>query len=78
MRKIIFVLSSLLLLLAIGCGGSTDEADAVPATAVPPQPTEPIQSEPEATEVEMPETEAEPETQTVAAKPQLIEFYANW
>jgi hypothetical protein len=33
-------------------------------TAVPTQPTEPV------------ETDAD--TQTVAAKPQLIEFYATW
>ena len=76
MRKTVYlIVSCLLLLLVAACSGET-----VPATAVPVQPTdapesEPVQPEPTATDVQ---TEAEPEVQTVAAKPQLIEFYANW
>ena len=76
MRKLVYlIVSCLLLLLVAACGGTTE-----PATAVPIQPTnapesEPVQPEPTATDVQ---PEAEPDVQTVAAKPQLIEFYANW
>ena len=56
MRKLIYIIYSvLLLLLAVGCGGSEAE------TAVPTPPTD-----------------ANTDTQAVATKPQLIEFYANW
>lgn len=59
MRKLIYIIMSLLLLLAaVGCGNGEVE------TAVPDQPAAPV--------------EADTDTQTVAAKPQLIEFYANW
>lgn len=57
MKKLfVFLVSFLLLMLAVGCGGTE--------TAVPTQPNTASQNE--------------PEIQTVAAKPQLIEFYADW
>ncbi len=59
MRKLIYIISSLLLLLlVVGCGGGETE------TAVPDQPAAPV--------------ETDTEVQTVATKPQLIEFYAHW
>ena len=76
MRKLVYlIVSCLLLLLAAACGGTTE-----PATAIPIQPStapesEPVQPDPVEADTQ---TEAEPEVQTVAAKPQLIEFYANW
>ncbi|MCB9009565.1 MAG: hypothetical protein H6656_19740 [Ardenticatenaceae bacterium] len=57
MRKIIYIMFSMLLLfLAMGCRSGEAE------TAVPAQPTDTVETD----------------TQTVSAKPQLIEFYADW
>jgi len=66
MRKFIYItISFLLLLLAVGCG--SDEAE----TAVPAQPVVPAEAG-----TDMGETDTD--VQVVAAKPQLIEFYAHW
>ncbi len=70
-----FWLVFLPVLLLVACGGSTAEPPAQPPeSAVQPVESEPVQ---QAVPTEVPPT-AEAEIMPVAAKPQLIEFYADW
>lgn len=82
--KVTWLILGLVPLLLIACGGSaapTVPASA-PATDEPVIPTaEPVAEEPTAEVmdvVEEAEAEVEDEILPVSAKPQLIEFYADW
>ena len=61
----------LLLLFLVACGGGAE-------TAVQEQPEQMQEAEPELTEATEGAVETSAEVLPVAAKPQLVEFYADW
>jgi hypothetical protein len=78
--KLAWLFLGLLPLLLIACSGGTAPEATAPAADEPDPPTvEPTIEEIQVEEVmEEVEAEIEEEVMPVSAKPQLIEFYADW